>query len=161
MKHTDSNQVFQKDLSRGRKLENYILEICRQKYPCATLIEGKFKGYDLFVPETGKKLEIKGDFRSQETGNIVIELMMYDKPSALLSTEADVWVFCTGKELLWITPIKIIECIMVNNIPSRRLTGRGDSVSKIACLVPFEVFRQYSHKIEEVSPDFLDYYLTN
>ena len=34
---------------------------------------------------------------------------MYDKPSALLTTKADYWIIFTGQELLYITPIKIIQ----------------------------------------------------
>ena len=148
MKLINSTENFKKDLQRGRKIEEKILDICRQKYPCSVLIDGKFKDYDLFIPETNKKLEIKGDYRSCETGNIIIELMMFGKPSALLTTKADFWVVYTGLELLWITPIKIIECITVNNINSRTLTGQGDTASKIACLIPIETFKKYCFKIE-------------
>ena len=148
MKPINSTENFKKDLQRGRKIEEKILDICRQKYPCSVLIDGKFKDYDLFIPETNKKLEIKGDYRSCETGNIIIELMMFGKPSALLTTKADFWVVYTGLELLWITPIKIIECITVNNINSRTLTGQGDTASKVACLIPIETFKKYCFKIE-------------
>jgi len=148
VKLINSTQNFKKDLQRGRKIEEKILDICKQKYPCSILIDGKFKDYDLFIPETGKKLEIKGDYRSCDTGNIIIELMMFGKPSALLTTKADYWVIYTGKELLWITPIKIIECITVNNINSRVLTGQGDTASKVACLIPIETFKNYCFKIE-------------
>jgi hypothetical protein len=148
VKLINSTQNFKKDLQRGRKIEEKILDICKQKYPCSVLIDGKFKDYDLFIPETNKKLEIKGDYRSCETGNIIIELMMFGKPSALLTTKADYWVVYTGKELLWITPIKIIECITVNNINSRTLTGQGDTASKVACLIPIETFKKYCFKIE-------------
>ncbi|MDB4730494.1 hypothetical protein OAF13_00410 [Akkermansiaceae bacterium] len=148
MKLINSTENFKKDLQRGRKIEEKILDICRQKYPCSVLIDGKFKDYDLFIPETNKKLEIKGDYRSCETGNIIIELMMFGKPSALLTTKADFWVVYTGLELLWITPIKIIECITVNNINSRTLTGQGDTASKVACLIPIETFKKYCFKIE-------------
>jgi len=148
VKPINSTENFKKDLQRGRKIEEKILAICRQKYPCSVLIDGKFKDYDLFIPETNKKLEIKGDYRSCETGNIIIELMMFGKPSALLSTKADFWVVYTGLELLWITPKKIIECITVNNINSRTLTGQGDTASKVACLIPIETFKKYCFKIE-------------
>jgi len=148
VKLINSTENFKKDLQRGRKIEEKILDICRQKYPCSVLIDGKFKDYDLFIPETNKKLEIKGDYRSCETGNIIIELMMFGKPSALLTTKADFWVVYTGLELLWITPIKIIECITVNNINSRTLTGQGDTASKVACLIPIETFKKYCFKIE-------------
>jgi len=148
VRHINSSENFKKDLQRGRKIEEKILDICREKYPCSVLIDGKFKDYDLFIPETNKTIEIKGDYRSCETGNIIIELMMFGKPSALLTTKADFWVVYTGLELLWITPIKIIECITVNNINSRTLTGQGDTASKVACLIPIETFKRYCFKIE-------------
>ena len=72
-------------------MKNYLKTV-QTKYPCAVLIDGKFKEYDLFIPEKNKKIEIKGDYRSCETGNIIIELMMFDKPSALLTTKADYWI---------------------------------------------------------------------
>ena len=149
MRHINSSENFKKDLQRGRKIEEKILDICKQKYPCSVLIDGKFKDYDLFIPETNKTIEIKGDYRSCETGNIIIELMMFNVPSALLTTKADYWVIFTGQELLWTTPIKIIECITINNISSRSLTGQGDTASKVACLIPIEIFKKYCFKIED------------
>ena len=149
MRHIDSSDNFKKDLQRGRDIENLILNKVKQKYACAVLIDGKFKDYDLFIPETNKTIEIKGDYRSCQTGNILIELMMFNVPSALLTTKADYWVIFTGQELLWTTPIKIVECITINNISSRSLTGQGDTASKVACLIPIETFKKYCFKIED------------
>ena len=150
MEQINTTQNFHKDLQRGRKIEEYILKRLQKKYPCSVLIDGKFKDYDLFIPEKDKKIEIKGDYRSCETGNIIIELMMFNKPSALLTTTADYWVIFTGEKCLWITPLKIIECIITNNISSRTLTGQGDTTSKIACLIPIETFKKYCFKIEAI-----------
>ena len=50
MKLINSTQNFKKDLQRGRKIEEKILDICKQKYPCSVLIDGKFKDYDLHRP---------------------------------------------------------------------------------------------------------------
>ena len=149
MRHIDSSDNFKKDVQRGRDIENLILNKVKQKYACAVLIDGKFKDYDLFIPETNKTIEIKGDYRSCQTGNILIELMMFNVPSALLTTKADYWVIFTGQELLWTTPIKIVECITINNISSRSLTGQGDTASKVACLIPIETFKKYCFKIED------------
>jgi hypothetical protein len=149
VKHINSSDNFKKDLQRGRDIENLILNKVKQKYACAVLIDGKFKDYDLFIPETNKTIEIKGDYRSCQTGNILIELMMFNVPSALLTTKADYWVIFTGQEFLWTTPIKIVECITINNISSRSLTGQGDTASKVACLIPIETFKKYCFKIED------------
>ena len=68
---------------------------------------------------------------------------MFNKPSALLSTEADYWVFDTGKKIMWTTPRLIMECIMINNIKSIDILGEGDKELKRACLVPTNLFKQY------------------
>ncbi len=138
-----SDRAFKKDLALGNKIEQRILAKIQKKYPSAVLIPGKFKKYDIFIPENESKVEVKVDYKSQETGNILIELFMFGKPSALLSTTADFWVIDTGKEILWTTPKKITECIMLNNIQSQEILGDGDSQKKIACLIPKKIFLKY------------------
>jgi hypothetical protein len=127
----------------GKELEQKILVSIRKKYPTAVLVPGKFKPYDIFIPEKDLKIEVKVDYKSQETGNIIIELFMFGSPSALLSTEADYWIIYTGKETMWITPNKIVECIILNNIRSQKILGDGDSEKKLACLIPINIFKRY------------------
>jgi hypothetical protein len=140
---TNTSKSFQKDLLVGQDLENSILKSIRKKYPTAVLVPGKFKPYDIFIPEKDLKIEVKVDYKSQETGNIIIELFMLGSPSALLSTEADYWIIYTGKETMWITPNKIVECIILNNIRSQKILGEGDSEKKLACLIPINIFKRY------------------
>ena len=127
----------------GQELEQKILQTIRKKYPSAVLIPGKFKPYDIFIPEKNLKIEVKVDYKSQETGNIIIELYMFGKPSALLSTEADYWIIHTGEENLWIKPKKILECILLNNIRVQDILGTGDDQTKKACLIPIDLFKKY------------------
>tara|TARA_R100000742_G_C4279636_1_gene104875 strand:- start:5850 stop:6311 length:462 start_codon:yes stop_codon:yes gene_type:complete len=138
-----SSEAFQRDLATGQDLENKILKSIQKKYPCAVLVPGKFKPYDIFVPGKDLKIEVKLDYKSQETGNILIELFMFGKPSALLTTEADYWIIHTGKEELWTTPRKIFECIILNNIRSQKILGKDDDKEKDACLIPINIFRKY------------------
>ena len=140
---TNTSKSFKKDLLVGQDLENSILKSIRKKYPTAVLVPGKFKPYDIFIPEKDLKIEVKVDYKSQETGNIIIELFMFGSPSALLSTEADYWIIYTGKETMWITPNKIVECIILNNIRSQKILGEGDSEKKLACLIPINIFKRY------------------
>ena len=137
------SDAFKKDLAVGHEIENKVLISLRKKYPTAVLVPGKFKPYDIFIPEKNLKVEVKVDYKSQETGNILVELFMFNKPSALLSTEADFWIIETGTETMWITPRKIMECIMINNIESRDIVGNGDDQKKIACLIPLQLFKKY------------------
>lgn len=140
---TSSSRAFQKDLLTGQELENKILKSFHKKYPSAVLIPGKFKPYDIFIPEKDLKVEVKVDYKSQETGNIIIELYMFGKPSALLSTKADYWIIHTGVENLWIKPKKILECILLNNIKVQDILGDGDDQAKKACLIPINLFKKY------------------
>lgn len=81
------------DLPLGKSGEDFVLQIVQRKYPKAHRIEGNFKPYDILVPETDTKIEVKTDRKSQETKNVAIEVECYGKPSGLTSTEADFWAF--------------------------------------------------------------------
>jgi len=84
--------TFHEDLERGKAIEQKALEVIRKKYPCAAIIDG-FKGYDIWIPELHKSIEVKYDPMSNETGNIVVEIEMNGKASALITTTAEYWLF--------------------------------------------------------------------
>jgi hypothetical protein len=87
-----TREAFVRDLQRGKQIELSIVNALKASFPATTLIDGKFKEYDAFIPELSKKLEIKMDEVSLRTGRLVIELEMFGKPSGLLATKADDWV---------------------------------------------------------------------
>jgi hypothetical protein len=134
--------TFKQDLQRGIDVEQKVLSILKKTYPSASLID-KYKGYDIWIPETHKSVEVKYDPMSNTTGNVVIEIWMYEKPSALLTTTADYWVFHDDSIFVSIPPKRIFECIMINELPLRIFTGKGDTVSKKAYLVPKDLLFSY------------------
>jgi hypothetical protein len=134
--------TFKQDLQRGIDVEQKVLSILKKTYPSASLID-KYKGYDIWIPETHKSVEVKYDPMSNTTGNVVIEIWMYEKPSALLTTTADYWVFHDDNVFVSIPPKRIFECIMTNEIPLRVFTGTGDTVSKKAYLVRKDLLFSY------------------
>jgi hypothetical protein len=136
--------TFKQDLNRGIKIEQQVWMLLQRKYPCATIVTA-FKGYDIWIPEIHKSVEVKYDPMSNQTGNIVIEIWIYNKPSALLTTTADFWVFYDDNQFISIAPKKIIECIMVNDIRLKRFIGKGDTVEKKAYLVPKELLFSYGN----------------
>jgi len=81
---TDSSDVFFRDLARGQEVERQVLKIIQKKCPCACIID-KFHGYDIWIPELHKSVEVKYDHMSCETGNIFIEIEYNKKASALIS----------------------------------------------------------------------------
>jgi hypothetical protein len=135
---------FAESLVSGKESERLVLNIIKNKYPQAYIKEGYHKEYDIMIPETNKTVEVKKDFKSQYTGNIVVEISMNNKRSALSTTTADWWVFHTNdKELIWITPKNIKEMIYMEKFEPVEFTGKGDTVSKVAYLIPKAYFSIY------------------
>ena len=137
--------AFIDDLEEGHRSEDRVLDIIRKKYPEAERIEGKHSPYDIIVPERRITVEVKGDYVSQKTNNIVVEVNHpVGTPSGLLVTTADYWVHDTGKELIWIKPQDIKDCIMVHNYQLKDITGPGDWHSKRVYLVPVNTYRTFA-----------------
>lgn len=140
--------TFYKDLERGISIENKVLEIIQAKYPSASLIN-KYKGYDIWIPEIHKSIEVKYDPMSNKTGNIVIEIEMYNKPSGLMSTTANYWVFYDDIKYVIMKPNDIINCIFLNKLIYKEFIGNGDTKSKKAFLVNKEELFKYGKQLGE------------
>jgi len=114
-----------------------ILERINKQYPKAYIDDiGKANSdWDIFIIEKNYGLEVKMDYKSKETGNIVIEVEMNNKLSALSVTKAKYWIFITGYHYVWITPLEIYRFLEQHFEYGRvHFTGEGDNKSKIAHL---------------------------
>lgn len=140
--------TFQQDLERGFEVEYAVLEIIRKKYPSASLINA-YKGYDIWIPELHKSVEVKYDPMSNETGNIVIEIEMNGHLSALSTTTADFWVFHDDHVFVMMKPMSIVNCIFQNKLQYVEFVGQGDTSKKKAFLVPKDVLFKHGKKIGE------------
>jgi len=139
---------FKEDLSTGEHIELKVLQSIRQKYPKAYKIEGYFKDFDLYIPEIEKSVEVKYDYKAKETGNIVVELTFNGKPSALLTTKADFWVFVLHDRYIWTTPENIKKSIGIHGKDPARFKGRGDIHYKLAWLIPIKEIEKTSESIQ-------------
>ena len=138
--------TFYTDLDRGIKIELKALEVIKKSYSCATLISA-FKGYDIWIPGCHKSVEVKYDPMSNKTGNIVVEIEMSGKPSALLTTTADYWLFYDDNIFVLIRPKDIIKCIFLNKLVHTEFTAKGDYNSKKAFLIRKEVLFNYGEEL--------------
>ena len=138
--------TFYRDLEEGKKVEDIVLEKIHIKYPLASKLEGKVKPYDIYIPEVNIYIEVKSDKKSLETGNLVIEIEMYNKPSGLNSTKSDVWVVYTGQEFIYIRPQRIWECVSRNMLAPVQFIGKGDTQPKKAYLVKVDELKKYATK---------------
>jgi len=75
---------------------------------------------------------------------------MYGKPSALLSTEADIWCFFDNLNLIWVKPTRIKDLILEKGYTQRVITGKGDTKSKRCYLIPTKEIYSISNKVESV-----------
>ena len=139
--------TFKEDLSIGLKIEQQVLDIIRKKYPSASSIH-KYKGYDIWIPEIQKGVEVKYDGKSKYTGNIVIEIEMFDKPSALLTSEADIWIFYDGYKFMMIEKMYIYYAIFMAKLKYAEFVGKGDTASKKAFLIKKDDLFKYGKEIQ-------------
>ena len=145
---------FKESLSSGKQSENIILKMVQNKYPKAYIKEGYHKEYDIMIPEINKTIEVKKDFKSQYTGNVVIEMEMNNRPSGLQTTTADWWVFHLDEtEIVWITLERLKEMVEFEGYKLVEFIGEGDEISKQAYLVPKKDLYMYSNKIKELVKD--------
>ena len=139
--------TFKDDLQIGQNTEKDVLKLIQKQYPSARILDGYCKEMDIFVPENGKSYEVKQDFKSKYTGNLVVEIAMYGNPSALMTSKADTWVFVTHFKYIFIARDRIKDCIIENNLQYKTFVGNGDTEAKDAYLIKEDLLLPYSYKI--------------
>ncbi len=142
-----ASKNFKESLIVGKNSEDAVCEKIKKKYPKAHVKKGYCKGYDIFVPETNTKIEVKQDKKSNYTGNIVVEIEFNSKPSALSTTEADYWVFDDGEIYIWITPNALRQ--IIKPMMPARFIGNGDNKEKLAYLVKKDIIIKHAIKIDK------------
>lgn len=143
------SSTFHRDVKAGVHQEKRILAKIQQKYPQSHRIEGYFKDWDIYIPELDIGIEVKSDKKSQDTGNLVIEIEFDNKPSALSTTKAEYWVIYDGINDVWIKPAKIKQCTLDNNLQPVRFVGKGDTKQKKAFLIKKTMLYPYADLIKK------------
>jgi hypothetical protein len=140
---------FPKSLKEGEKSERLVMEMVEQKGLKPIKIVGAFKPYDFVIAETLQTFEVKRDWKSKETGNVVVEVQMPPgNDSGLITTRADYWVFHLPDCFLFIRPNEIKSVIFRERLRSCVFIGEGDDVPKLAYLVKRELLEARADKIK-------------
>jgi hypothetical protein len=140
---------FNSDLTAGEESEARLMNMVRSlgKTPMKPI--GRFPHYDFFVCETKKAYEVKRDWKSAETGNVVVEVEMpIGTPSGLLTSIADWWIFDLPEEFVFIDPKQIRKLILQEDLRSSRFVGDGDVTEKRAYLVKVDLLKKYAESIK-------------
>jgi len=147
VKSTHYVSKFEEDLAIGQNTEQKVLKLLKTQYPSAFAIDVYCKEMDIFVPEIVKGYEVKQDFKSEHTGNFVVEISMYDKPSGLMTSKAHAWIFVTPSQYVFVERERIRDCIIENNLQFVNFVGNGDTVAKDAYLIKKDLLFKYAYKI--------------
>jgi hypothetical protein len=140
----------------GDFVEDEILKILQKKFSSAFNDNKKGlknKKWDLVIPETKKTIEVKADYISVGTGNLLVEVVGWDGDAGLTTTEADYWVFVTGFRKIWITPLEIyrfIETHPNSHTGRKSITGKTDSYDKLAYKINHNDFIKYIYKLDKI-----------
>ena len=137
---------FDTSLDIGKQREDQLIAFFQSLGHKPIAIPGKFTGFDFFLANTKEAYEVKQDWKAHYSGNLVVEIEMYGKPSGLMGTTADWWIFDTKTEFIFITPRKLKDLIVSLNPPLRIFTGKGDTQPKKAYLIPVETIKKYSSR---------------
>ena len=114
--------------------------------------------YDLEVGKEGERIvadlfkntniEVKRDFWVGRTGNIAVEFQSRKKPSGILTTEADYWVFVFSAEyedklMLVVETEKLKKVTKVFAIRGL-IKEMGDNNSSLAVLIPIKELSKFA-----------------
>tara|TARA_R100001591_G_scaffold110441_1_gene121367 strand:+ start:822 stop:1196 length:375 start_codon:yes stop_codon:yes gene_type:complete len=115
------------------------------KYDLEVGKEGERIVADLFKNKT---IEVKRDFWVGRTGNIAVEFQSRKKPSGILTTEADYWVFVFSAEyedklMLVVETEKLKKITKVFAIRGL-IKEMGDNNSSLAVLIPIKELSKFA-----------------
>jgi len=140
---------FNIDLTRGQEIEEKWFNILKSTIKDLVHVKGKEKKWDLYSKDRNIGIEIKYDPKSQDTGNIVVEIEMPPgNPSGLSTTRARYWIFDTGVES-FIVPTVDLHKLLSKHKPVV-FTGPKDYYSKKAYLIRKEYISNISISIDEM-----------
>lgn len=124
---------FKQDLEYGKVAENFVLQKIQKKYPQAFIVEGKVKGYDIYIPEVNLKVEVKHDKYTKTTGNIAVETSSSGFRSGINTTLAQWYGFVTDGKVYFARTEYLLYIISAN--PFKHKTVKKDRIAEFV-LIP-------------------------
>ena len=107
--------------------------------------EGERIVHEIFA---NKKLEVKRDSWVGRSGNIAIEFKSRNKPSGIVTTEADYWVFVFSREyedkVILIVEIKRLKEVARKYAIKGSIKEMGDDNTSMAILIPIKEISNFA-----------------
>lgn len=128
------------DLPRAKKVEKIVAEELKNLNSAIDKIEHapdeKFSDWDLncTIKDKSEKIEIKEDQMVSKTGNLFIEIESRGKPSGILTSKADFYIFVAIlKDTVDLFKIPLKE--LKNMLSKGRLVGNAGDKNSNTCRV--------------------------
>tara|TARA_R100001594_G_C4011049_1_gene256985 strand:- start:208 stop:636 length:429 start_codon:yes stop_codon:yes gene_type:complete len=140
---------FETDLEFGKDAEKLILKQIQVKYPLAFMIEGKFKAFDIFVPEIEEGVEVKCDRQAESTGNVFIEIECNGVMSGIQTTKSGWYIYKTVSRTFWVRTGVIRRYLIqkAKDLPMFCNTPKGEHSAVRGYLIPIEDFALLKGKL--------------
>jgi hypothetical protein len=138
--------MFTNDLKFGQSYENKAIEYYINngyKLIDNSINKGCFKDYDFIVSNGDElKIEVKADRLAYKTGNICIEFECNNKPSGIMTTRADIYMYYIVNGNNYCIPVNIIKDYINDNKYIRIVKG-GDRYMSNMYLFKINLFNNY------------------
>ena len=138
---------FKEDLEFSKQAEKYTEKKLKTKWPLARVLVGYNKDGDVEIPEIKELGEVKFDRQTLETGNLFIEYESRKKPSGIVTTKSDFWVYYYNpnnfEDHIYIRTKKLKEAI--NELKPKKVAG-GDSWTSMGYLLNLKKLREFLKK---------------
>tara|TARA_Y100000310_G_C20644818_1_gene795974 strand:- start:1143 stop:1601 length:459 start_codon:yes stop_codon:yes gene_type:complete len=140
------NYNFHKDLEVEEKNKTFICEFLGEKG--YTILEDRNDyQYDLLVEKNGKqfKVELKEDFKAEETGNVAVEFHSRGKPSGISKTKAQYYVYTVHlkeKIEIVIASTRNLRYFFRESFDYRTVVGGDDGSYTKMYLIDYNTFKK-------------------
>lgn len=131
---TDINQTWQPYLDAGEKNEDEFIKIMIKLDKDTCKKEGNFKEYDFNLPNLGFTIELKGDYKSDDTGNFAFEYECFGKKSGLAFTTAKYFVMTDARKFYLFNTADLKSFLRDNWVCVRTVIGGDNNASKMALI---------------------------
>lgn len=132
----------------GRAGERFVLHLFQSNNIDCSMTVGYNSDYDMLCNFDKLKFtcEIKFDVKSQETGNLAVEVhnTKIDKPSGLEATKSDIWIFVMkdgSHTVAFAANTQHLKEYIAGNEPKKRIEYAGDKNARI-----------YLYSVDEILP---------
>ena len=138
--------------------EIYVLNWLRTEKGCPTAYkrEGFVKECDYEVPELKCKMELKTDLRSNDTGNLFIEVNFNKSPSGIMTSSSKYWLISDGKVIRMFKKKELFDMHQSKQYQTRNFNNYGNIA--LGMILPIEDISESRivHTIDKDSEAYID-----